>query len=161
MKELLALIKQNPRLTNKQIASALGRKESDVAAEIAELERSGIICGYRTMIDWTKTGDDHKVTALIELKVTPRRDTGFDAIAEEILSLKEVESLHLMSGGYDFAVYVTGKTLQDVAQFVARQLSTIDSVVSTATTFILKRYKESGVVMDDIKTTDERRNTLL
>lgn len=160
MKELLSLISTNPRLSNKQIASALGRDESDVAAQIAELENKGVICGYRTVINWDKAEAADKVTALIELKVTPRRDTGFDAIAEEIQSLSEVESVYLMSGGFDFAVYVTGKTFQEIAMFVARRLSTIDSVVSTATHFILKRYKESDVVIEEIRK-DERRTTLL
>jgi len=160
MKELLSLIGKNPRLSNRQIAAALGREESAVAAEIAALESEGVICGYRTIINWDKAENCDKVTALIELKVTPRRDTGFDAIAEEILSLSEVESVHLMSGGFDFAVYVTGKTFQEIALFVARRLSTIDSVVSTATHFILKRYKESGAVIEDRKA-DERRTALL
>lgn len=157
---ILDLISENPRLTNNQIAVILNISEDDVAKEISALENEGIIGGYRTVIDWSLVPDVSKVTALIELRVSPRRDTGFDAIASEILSLPEVESMHLMSGTYDFAVYVTGRSFEDIARFVARRLSTIDSVLSTTTHFVLKRYKDNGVFLGT-NVVDEREGDLL
>lgn len=144
---ILNLISENPRLTDKQIAALLELTEAEVSKEIAALENEGIIGGYRAIIDWSRVKTNTKVTALIELKVAPRRDTGFEEIASEILSFPEVESMHLMSGTYDLAVYVTGSSFQDIAMFVARRLSTLDSVLSTATHFMLKRYKDHGVLL--------------
>ena len=157
---VLYLLAENPRLSNKEIAAMLAMDEAAVAAEIARLEKEGIICGYRAVVDWTKTDAPEMVTALIELKVTPRRDTGFDAIADELLAFEEVQSVHLMSGAYDFAVYVKGRTIQDIAMFVARRLSTIDSVMSTATHFVLKKYKDDGILLTAGEV-DERRIDLL
>lgn len=159
-KAILDLISENPRLTNSQIAVVLNISEDDVAKEITALENEGVIGGYRTVIDWSLVPDVSKVTALIELRVSPRRDTGFDAIAAEILSLPEVESMHLMSGTYDFAVYVTGRSFEDIARFVARRLSTIDSVLSTTTHFVLKRYKDNGAFLGTT-VVDEREGDLL
>lgn len=160
MKTILDLLAENPRLSDRDIAVMLDIDESAVSAEIARLEKEGIIRGYRAIVDWTKVEKKESVTALIELKVTPRRDTGFDEIAEEILSFDEVDSIHLMSGSYDFAVYVTGRTIQDIAMFVARRLSTIESVMSTATHFVLKKYKDNGVLLVGAEE-DERRIDLL
>ncbi len=160
MKTILDLLTENPRLSNHDIAVMLNMDEAAVGAEIARLEKEGVICGYRAIVDWTKVDRQESVTALIELKVTPRRDTGFDEIAEEILSFDEVDSIHLMSGSYDFAVYVTGRTIQDIAMFVARRLSTIESVMSTATHFVLKKYKDNGVLLTGTEK-DERRIDLL
>ena len=157
---ILSLICDNPRLTDKQIAVMLEISEEDVSREIAALENEGIINGYRAIIDWSRVENVSKVTALIELKVSPRRDTGFDEIAEEIISFPEVESVHLMSGTYDFAVYVTGRSFEDIAKFVARRISTIESVQSTATHFVLKHYKDSGVVLGS-REIDERGSDLL
>ncbi len=160
MKTILDLLTENPRLSNHDIAVMLNMDEAAVDAEIARLEKEGIIRGYRTVVDWSKVGQKDSVIALIELKVTPRRDTGFDEIAEEILAFDEVDSIHLMSGAYDFAVYVTGRTIQDIAMFVARRLSTIESVMSTATHFVLRKYKDNGVLLVDSEE-DERRIDLL
>lgn len=160
MKNILDLLAENPRLSNRDIAVMLDMDESAVSTEISRLEKEGIICGYRAIVDWSKVSERESVTALIELKVTPRRDTGFDEIAEEILAFEEVDSIHLMSGSYDFAVYVTGRTIQDIAMFVARRLSTIESVMSTATHFVLKKYKDSGVLLTGAEK-DERRIDLL
>ncbi len=161
MKEnILKLICENPRLTDKQIAVLLGITEAEVSKEISILEKEGVIHGYRAVIDWSKVDTVNKVTALIELKVVPRRDTGFDAIAEELISFPEVESVHLMSGAFDFAVYVTGRSFEDIALFVARRLSTIESVQSTATHFVLKRYKDSGLILA-ANEVDERGSDLL
>ncbi|HPU58822.1 MAG TPA: Lrp/AsnC family transcriptional regulator, partial [Candidatus Avimonas sp.] len=105
-----------------------------------------VIRGYKAVVDWEKT-DRPYVTALIELRVTPKRDFGFDSIAETIMRFNEVESVYLMSGGYDLAVIVSGRTFKDIAMFVAKRLSTLDSVISTATHFVLQRYKESGIIL--------------
>ena len=145
MNTLLKLLDENARLTNAQLAAMLGKTEQEVAAQIAALEKNGVIRAYKAVIDWDKT-DREYVTAVIELRVTPRKDLGFEAIAETIMRFEEVESVYLMSGGYDLAVHVTGRTFQDVAMFVSHRLATLDSVISTATHFVLRRYKDAGVM---------------
>ena len=159
MDRLLSLLQNNARLTNKQLAVMLGREEEDVAKAIAAYEKSGVIRGYQGLIDWDKT-DSPTVFARIEIKVTPKKDFGFEEIARTIMELEEVQSVSLMSGGYDLALTVSGKTFRDIAMFVAHRLSPIDSVNSTATHFILKKYKERGVVFEE-EVKDERRMTLL
>lgn len=124
----------------------LGLEEAVVANEVAEMEKEKVICGYHTLIDWDKTGSE-KVTALIEVKVTPQRGLGFDKIAERIYNYPEVDCVYLISGGFDFMVTIEGKTMRDVAQFVSDKLSPQESVLSTATHFILKKYKDHGSVM--------------
>lgn len=154
MDKLIALLSENARLTNSQLASALGRTEEEVADHIIQLEKEGVIRGYKAIVDWDHTDRDY-VTAIIELRVTPKRDKGFEAIAETIMKFDEVENVYLMSGGYDFHILVRGRTFQEVAMFVARRLAPLDSVVSTATHFVLRRYKERDVIlMDEEK--DER-----
>ena len=145
MDKLLKLLDTNARLTNAQLAVMLDRPEAEVAAQIAALERSGVIRAYKALIDWDRT-DREAVTALIEVKVTPQRGDGFDRVAERIYQYDEVESVYLMSGGYDLSVFVNGRTFRDVAMFVAKRLSTLDSVLSTATHFVLRRYKDNGVM---------------
>ena len=145
MDNLLKLLDTNARLTNAQLAVMLNLPEEDVAAQIAALERAGVVRAYKTLIDWDRT-DREYVTAVIELRVTPRRDTGFETLAETVAGFEEVESVCLMSGGYDLSVLVSGRTFRDVADFVAKRLSTLDGVVSTGTHFVLRRYKERGVV---------------
>ena len=159
MDRLLSLLQNNARLTNKQLAVMLGREEEDVAKAIAAYEKSGVIRGYQAVIDWDKT-DSPTVFARIEIKVTPKKDFGFEEIARTIMELEEVQSVSLMSGGYDLALTVSGKTFRDIAIFVAHRLSPIYSVNSTATHFILKKYKERGVVFEE-EVKDERRMTLL
>ena len=159
MDRLLSLLQNNARLTNKQLAVMLGREEEDVAKAIAAYEKSGVIRGYQAVIDLDKT-DSPTVFARIEIKVTPKKDFGFEEIARTIMELEEVQSVSLMSGGYDLALTVSGKTFRDIAIFVAHRLSPIDSVNSTATHFILKKYKERGVVFEE-EVKDERRMTLL
>lgn len=154
MDKLLELLDSNPRLTNQQLSVMLGRSEKEVADQIAKWEREGVIRGYKAVVDWEKT-DRPYVTALIELRVTPKRDFGFDSIAETIMRFNEVESVYLMSGGYDLAVIVSGSTFKDIAMFVAKRLSTLDSVISTATHFVLQRYKDSGIILRD-EEKDER-----
>lgn len=125
-----------------------------VANEISKMEQEQIICGYHTMIDWDKTGTE-KVTALIEVRVTPQRGQGFDSIAERIYNYPEVKSVYLISGAYDLMVILEGKTLREVSGFVSDKLSTLDSVLSTATHFILKKYKDHGTIFAR-KNKDER-----
>ena len=154
MDKLLALLDSNARLTDAQLAVMLGTSEDEVKKQIAKLEQDGVIRAYKAVIDWDRTDRDY-VTAIIELRVTPKRDLGFEAIAETIMRFDEVENIYLMSGGYDFHILVRGRTFQEVAMFVARRLATLDSVVSTATHFVLRRYKERDVMFLG-EETDER-----
>lgn len=144
MDKLIQLLDSNARLNDAQLAVMLDRTEEEVKAQIASLEREGVIRGFKAVIDWEKTDRD-TLTALIELRVTPQPDRGFEEIAEQISLFDEVESVYLMSGGYDLAVTVRGRSFRDIAFFVAKQLSTLDSVISTATHFVLRRYKDQGV----------------
>lgn len=152
--ELLAIIEKNSRMGLKDLAILLGVEEIQVANELAALEAEGIICGYHTMIDWEKTSRE-KVSALIEVRVTPQRGQGFDSIAERIYQYPEVQSVYLMSGGYDLMIILEGKTLREISAFVSEKLSALDSVLSTATHFILKKYKDHGTVLAQ-KKEDER-----
>ena len=152
--ELLAIIEKNSRMDLKELAVILGVQEIDVVNELAALEAEGIICGYHTLINWENT-DIEKVTALIEVRVTPQRGQGFDSIAERIYNYPEVRSLYLLSGGFDLMVILEGKTLREVSSFVSDKLSTLDTVLSTSTHFILKKYKDHGTILND-KKDDER-----
>lgn len=145
--ELLALIEKNSRIDLKELAVLLGAAEIDVLNELSSLEKEGVICGYHTLIDWEKTSIE-KVTALIEVKVTPQRGQGFDKIAERIYNYPEVKAVYLISGGFDLLVTLEEKNLKDIANFVSDKLSTLDSVLSTATHFILKKYKDHGTILD-------------
>ena len=156
--DLLSLLKENARLPNAQLAVMLGKTEEEVEKEIADYQQKGIIKGYKALINWEKV-DHHKTTALIELKVQPKKESGFDEIAKKIMQFSKVESVYLMSGGFDLAVMVHGDSIQDIAMFVAKRLSPLDSVLSTATHFILTRYKEGDVILTSPKEED-RRNLL-
>ena len=145
MNKILKVLEENARYTNQEIAVMLGITEDEVAQEIHRLEEDGIIRGYKTIVDREKLSDEY-VSAIIELRVTPKRDLGFDEIAEKLAEYPEVEDVYLMSGGYDLAVTVCGRTFRDVALFVAKRLSTLDAVTSTATHFVLRRYKDNGVM---------------
>ena len=145
MERLLKLLDTNARLTTAEMATMLGTTEDAVKAQMAELEKAGVVRGYKALIDWDRT-DRKYVTALIELRVTPQRNYGFDDLAERIMKFEEVETVYLMSGGFDLMVIVNGCTFKDVAMFVAKRLATLDSVVSTATHFVLRRYKDRGVL---------------
>ncbi|MBP3937112.1 MAG: Lrp/AsnC family transcriptional regulator [Clostridia bacterium] len=145
MDKLLKLLDTNARLSNAELAVMTGSTEDAVAKQIAAWEKDGVIRAYKALVDWDRT-DREYVTAIIELRVTPKRDAGFEAIAQTIAAWEEVESIYLMSGGYDFSIVVTGRTFKEVAMFVANRLSTLDSVVSTATHFVLRRYKEKNVM---------------
>ena len=144
--EILRYLEKNSRVNLQELAVLLGVDETLVANEIADMEKEKIICGYHTLIDWDKTGEE-KVTALIEVRVTPQRNQGFDRIAERIYNYPEVFAVYLISGGYDLLVTLDGKSLKEVSRFVSEKLSPIDSVISTATSFILKKYKDHGTIM--------------
>ena len=154
MDKILRLLNTNARLTGEQMAVMLNMTEAEVDAAIAKLEAEGVIRGYKPLIDWEKTGEE-VVTAIIELSIAPSKDEGFDGIAKTIMAFDEVESLSLMSGGHDLMVSVNGRTFKDVAMFVAKRLSSLDGVLATATHFVLKKYKERGVLFTD-EEQDER-----
>lgn len=153
MEKLLELLSENARYTNAELAVMLGLSEAETIKQIEALEKSGVIKGYKALIDWDKISAD-RVTALIELKVTPQKDAGFEEIAERIMSFPEVETVYLMSGGYDLTVIVKGHTFKEVAMFVAKRLAPLDNVISTATHFVLRRYKELGVELVDNRNDD-------
>ncbi len=152
--KILSYIEKNSRIDTGELAVILGTDENTVINELQRMEEERVICGYPTLIDWNKAGIE-KVTALIEVRVTPQRDMGFDRVAERIYRYPEVESVYLISGGFDLLVTIEGKTLLDVSKFVTERLSTIDTVLSTKTNFILKKYKDYGTVMEPAKK-DER-----
>ena len=143
-KKLLKLLSRDSRTAPVDLATMLGMTEEEVAEEIKEMEKQDIIRGYKAVIDWDKL-DSAYVSAIIELKVTPQAGLGFEDVAAKVMKYPEVESVYLMSGVYDLNVVVKGKTFQEVAKFVAKELSTIESVTSTATHFVLRRYKELDV----------------
>ena len=146
--KILAVIEKNSRIDIKDLAVLLGESEIAVANEIAEMEKEHIICGYHTLINWDKTGTEY-VNALIEVKVTPQRGMGFDKIAERIYQYNEVNAVYLMSGSFDFTVFIEGKTMRQVAQFVSDKLAPMESVLSTATHFVLKKYKDHGTIISE------------
>ena len=152
--KILTFIEKNSRVDLKELAIMLGVNEVDVVNELEAMEAEHIICGYHTLINWEKTGIG-KVTAMIEVRVTPQRDMGFDKVAERIYNYPEVNAAYLISGGFDFMVILEGKTLREIAQFASDKLSTLDSVLSTKTNFILKKYKDHGTIMAEPKK-DER-----
>ena len=157
--KLLKLIAEDAKLTNAQLAAMLGAREEEVASAVASLEKEGIIKGYKALIDWDKT-DRNLVSARIEIKVIPKGSMGFEEIAYTISQFREVETCYLMSGGYDLALTISGKTFKDIALFVAHRLAPLEPVQSTSTHFVLKKYKELGLLMvDDVK--DEREVTSL
>ena len=145
--KILKLLEDDARLTERQLAIMLDTDEASIKAEIESLEQSGTILGYKTMIDWEKT-DRESVCAMIDVKLTPQRDRGFDRVAEKIYNYPEVQAVYLMSGAYDLSVLREGQTMNEVASFVSQKLSTIDSVTSTATHFVLHKYKDKGVLYD-------------
>src|SRR4051812_38329880 len=146
MDKLLSLLRKNARAPIEDLAKELNREEAVVASQIAQLEAEGIILGYQALVD-PERGLARAVTACIEVKITPERDGGFDRLATRIARFAEVQSCYLMSGGYDLLVVVQGDTLQDVASFISERLSTIKGVISTATHFRLKAYKENGIAL--------------
>ena len=155
-KKILELLESDGRLSKKQIAMMLSKEEGDIKKIIEDYEKEGIILGYKAIIDWDKT-DREYATALIELKVTPQYNRVFDAIAERIYNYPEVQSVYLMSGSYDLCVILEGKTIREVALFVAQRLAPLEAVTSTATHFVLRKYKDKGVIYGPANF-DERGN---
>lgn len=152
--KILTFIEKNSRIDLKELAIVLGVDETAVVNELEKMEEEHVICGYHTIIDWDKVGIE-KVTAMIEVRVTPQRGMGFDKVAERIYNYPEVNSVYLISGGFDFMVTIEGKTLREVSQFVSDKLSPLESVLSTKTNFILKKYKDHGTVIAE-QPKDER-----
>jgi DNA-binding Lrp family transcriptional regulator len=155
MNELITLLKQNARFSNEQLASMLGISADEVAKKIQQLEDDGVIKGYSVIVDENRVDKD-MVIANIELKVTPQRDCGFDEMARTIMMYDEVESISLMSGSYDLSVTVKGNDLKSIALFVSQRLATIEGVLSTATHFVLKTYKDKGIFIEGEEENDER-----
>ena len=145
MDKILKALEDNAKLTPEQLAVMFNKEQGDIKELIKKYEAEGVILGYKAMIDWDKT-DREYVTALIEVKMTPQRDRGFDRVAEKIYNYPEVQSLYLMSGGYDLCLVIEGKTMKEVAFFVAQKLAPIEYVISTATHFVLRKYKDKGVI---------------
>ena len=159
MDKLLQLLSANSSFTTAEIATMLGEPEDYIKAQIKEYENKGIIKGYQAVVNWEEV--DSYVEALIELKVTPKKETGIDEMAEHCMAFEEVESVYLMAGAYDFALIVRGETMQDIAMFVAKKLSTIDGVLSTGTHFIMRRYKDRGMNLTDLDDRKDGRSLIL
>ncbi|HHP51067.1 MAG TPA: Lrp/AsnC family transcriptional regulator [Moorella mulderi] len=155
-KKILELLEHNSRISPKEIAVMLGLPVQEVSRAMEEMEEERIILSYSTLIDWEKAGVE-EVAALIEVKATPEQDVGYDHLARRICSYPEVKSLFLLSGTYDFAVLVVGKSLKEVANFVAHKLAPLEQVQSTVTHFILKKYKDSGIVFFEEQGSDKRQ----
>ena len=149
MEEILNILdKEKGNVSRAKIAQMLGMEEKEVADKIEKMEKENVIVGYKNIVNWDKTDKD-VVVALIELRITPQRGEGFDKVAERIYKYPQVKSLYLMSGAYDLAVTIEGKSMKEVALFVAQKLAPMDSIISTATHFVLKKYKEEGIVFED------------
>ncbi|MDK2801195.1 MAG: hypothetical protein PWP27_1867 [Clostridiales bacterium] len=159
MEQILEILEKDNRITPEQIAVMLNRDVDDVKAAIKKLEDDKIILRYKTLINWEKTEKEF-VTALIEVKVTPQRGEGFDKVAERIYKYPQVKAVYLMSGGFDLTVIIEGKTMKEVALFVAEKLAPMESVLSTATHFVLKKYKDEGVIFEDKEKDDRQVITL-
>lgn len=144
--KILTFIEKNSRVNLQELGVILGVDEITLANELAAMEKEKVICGYHTLIDWDKT-TMQKVTALIEVKVTPQRGQGFDRIAERIYNYPEVNATYLMSGGFDFTVIIEGRTMREVAQFVSNKLAPQEAILSTSTHFVLKKYKDHGTIL--------------
>ena len=149
MEEILNILdKEKGNVSQAKIAQMLGMEEKEVADKIEKMEKENVIVGYKTIVNWDKTDKD-VVVALIDLRITPQRGEGFDKVAERIYKYPQVKSLYLMSGAYDLSVTIEGKSMKEVALFVAQKLAPMDSIISTATHFVLKKYKEEGIVFED------------
>lgn len=159
MEEILEILEKNNKLSEEEIAVMLGKTVEEVRETIKRLEEQNVILGYNAVVNWEKTNKE-MVTALIEVKVTPQRGEGFDKVAERIYRYPEVKSCYLMSGGFDLTVIVEGKTMKEVALFVAEKLAPLESVLSTSTHFVLKKYKDNGVIFEE-KEEDDREAIIL
>ncbi|WP_408007357.1 Lrp/AsnC family transcriptional regulator [Pseudalkalibacillus sp. A8] len=154
--QLLKLIEKNANLEVKKIAKLMDKRIDEIRELIEELEKKKVILGYSTLIDWAKVLDEEEVTAMVDVKVTPARGVGFDKVAERIYRFPEVKAVYLMSGAYDLSVSVRGNTMMEIGHFISEKLSTLDSVISTTTHFVLKRYKHDGIILQDADDDDKR-----
>lgn len=161
MDKLLGILSENSDLSVKELSALLNEPEDYIEKQIKQYEKDGVIKGYKAIIDYDKV-KGASATAIIEMKVMPKKDTGFDEIAKQVMSFEEVDTVYLMAGAFDLMVYVKGETLTDIAMFVARRLSTLDGVISTNTHFHLRTYKKSGInFFDEDKENDDRRSIVL
>ena len=158
MNELLKMLENNGRLSHEAIGRMLDKETGDIKKMVEDYEKDGVILGYKAIIDWDKT-DREYVSALIEIKITPQLGHGYDHVAEKIYHYPEVESLYLMSGSFDLAVLIEGKTMREVAFFVAEKLATLEDVISTSTHFVLRKYKDKGIIYGAVPV-DERGNII-
>lgn len=156
---ILSVLEKNAKTSVEDLAKMLGVDEEDIVTAVGELEADRVICGYNAIINWDKVSNE-KVAALIEVKVAPQRGVGFDKIGSRIARFDEVDSIYLLSGGYDFLIRIKGRSMKEVSQFVFDKLSTLESVQSTATHFVLKKYKDHGVLMEE-RHENERDNVIL
>ncbi|GHU34404.1 AsnC family transcriptional regulator [Clostridia bacterium] len=156
-KEILEKLEEDCRISAHSLALLLSKEESEIKKIIEELENDKVILGYNAVVDWDKTDKDN-VTALIMLKVTPQRDGGFEKVAEKICAFDEVRTLYLLSGGSDLAVLIEGKTMREISYFVDKKISVLDSIVSVATHFVMRKYMEKGVVFTAEEPEDTREN---
>lgn len=155
--DILELLEKNSRISFEDMASMLGTTKENIEYTVKKLEQNKTICGYTTLINWDKTEKEGDyITSLIEVKVTPQREQGFDKIAKRIYSFDEVKSVYLMSGTFDLLIVVEGKNIKNISSFVSSKLATIDCVLSTSTHFVLKKYKDHGVIIDENTPNDER-----
>lgn len=152
---ILEILEKNGRASIEDMAVMLGTTTDEIAAKMDEMVKNKIICGYTTLVNWEKT-DREYVTAMIEVKVTPMRDQGFERIAARIYGFDEVKAVYLMSGAYDLLVMMEGKNIKEISGFISNKLSTLESVLSTATHFVLKKYKDHGVIIEKNDEEDER-----
>ncbi|GFP75075.1 Lrp/AsnC family transcriptional regulator [Clostridium fungisolvens] len=159
MDEILEILEKNSKYTEEEIAVMTGRPLEEVKQTIKKYEDDSVIVGYTTLINWEKTNKD-SVTALIEVRVTPQRGEGFDKVAERIYKFPEVKACYLMSGGFDLTVIVEGKSLKEVSLFVSEKLAVQENVLSTATHFVLKKYKDNGTIFEE-KTRDDREDIFI
>lgn len=160
MDKLLKIMSENAKFTTEQLALILGEPEDYIEAQIKEYEKQGVIKGYQAMVNWDKVPDSG-VMAIIELKVAPKKQRGFDDMAERLMLFDEVSSVYLMAGSYDLALIVKGNSIQDISSFVARKLSALEGINATATHFMLKRYKEGGTILVDVEKQEDRRELVL
>lgn len=160
MDKLLKIMSENAKFTTEQLALILGEPEDYIEAQIKEYEKQGVIKGYQAMVNWDKVPDSG-VMAIIELKVAPKKQRGFDDMAERLMMFDEVSSVYLMAGSYDLALIVKGNSIQDISSFVARKLSALEGINATATHFMLKRYKEGGTILVDVEKQEDRRELVL
>lgn len=155
--DILELLEKNSRISFDDMAKMLNTTKENIENTVKKLENNKTICGYTTFINWDKTDKEGAyITSLIEVKVTPQREQGFDKIAKRIYSFDEVKSLYLMSGTFDLLIVVEGKNIKDISSFVSSKLATLDCIISTSTHFVLKKYKDHGVIIDENTPNDER-----